>query len=182
MPVPSANNRKPVVIIGFMGTGKSTVGRLLAAKLERPFQDLDDLIVESAGRPIAEIFRTEGEPAFRRLERGALVRALESDQAPVLATGGGAACREENLSLMLDRAVVVALSATPEEVLRRTGNASGRPLLDGADDPLAIAKQLLASREPFYERAHVRIDTVGKRPEEVAASALAALGKQEETR
>jgi shikimate kinase len=171
-----------VVIIGFMGTGKSTVGRLLAASLARPFHDLDDLIVQAAGRPIAEIFRTEGEAAFRSLERRALLRALEGDAeqgGAVLATGGGAACREENLTLMLDRAVVVALSATPEEVLRRTGEASGRPLLDGAGDPLATARELLAAREPFYSRAHVRIDTVGKRPEEVVAVALAALGKQE---
>lgn len=169
-----------MVIIGFMGTGKSTVGRLLAGKLDRRFLDLDEVIVETAGQPIAEIFQTEGEPAFRRLERAALVRALE-DEGVVLATGGGAACREDNLALMLERAQVVALSATPEEVLRRTGKASGRPLLDGAGDPLGKARELLASREPFYARAHVRIDTVGKRPEEVAAMALAALGIKEGT-
>ena len=181
--MPSATDTKsgkPVVIIGFMGTGKSTVGKLLAAKLDRRFVDLDDLIVESAGRPISEIFRTEGEPSFRKLERAALMRAL-ADEGVVLATGGGAACREDNLTLMLDRAEVVALSATPEEVLRRTGKGSGRPLLDGAGDPLGTARELLKSREPFYARAHVRIDTVGKRPEEVAAAALAALGKQEGT-
>jgi shikimate kinase len=170
-----------VVIIGFMGTGKSTVGRLLAQRLGRSFHDLDELIVKEAGRPIADIFRSEGEPAFRRLEQAALKKALDAQagQGAVLATGGGAACREENLALMLDRAQVVALSATPEEVLRRTGKASGRPLLDGAGDALRTARELLQSREPFYARAHVRIDTVGKGPEEVAALVLAALGKQE---
>jgi shikimate kinase len=189
--VPSAidttDTRKPVVIIGFMGTGKTTVGRLVAARLQRKFVDLDDLIVQAAGRPIADIFREEGEGGFRRREKAALEQAL-SDASSVIATGGGAACREDNLALLLARASVVALSATPEEVLRRTGRASGRPLLDGAGDPLATARHLMSQREEFYGRAHVQVDTVGKRPEDVAAEVLKSLAgltareQQEEAR
>jgi shikimate kinase len=171
---------RPIVIVGFMGTGKTTVGRLVAERLGRRFVDLDVAIEAGAGRPIADIFRAEGEPAFRRLETEALGRAL-GDARSVLATGGGAACREPNLGMMLERGCVVALSATPEEILKRTGRASGRPLLDGAADPLAQARELLAAREPFYARAHVRVNTVGKRPEEVAGEVVAAVAKEGES-
>jgi shikimate kinase len=182
VPVPSDNDNKarPIVIIGFMGTGKTTVGRLVAERLGRRFVDLDVAIERLAGRTIAEIFRGDGEPAFRRLETEALERALH-DADTVLATGGGAACREPNVSMMLERGRVVALSAPPEEVLKRAGRASGRPLLDGAEDPLAQARELLRQREPFYARAHVRVDTVGKRPEEVAAEVVAAVVREGES-
>lgn len=165
---------RPIVLIGFMATGKSTVGRLLAQRLGRRFLDLDQLIEETAGMKIADIFRRAGEPAFRQAESAALDRALDLPDT-VLATGGGAACRDDNLAAMLGRGDVVALSASPAEVLRRTGGASGRPLLDGADDPLGVATRLLEQREAFYARAHVRIDTVGKTPEQVAEEILGAI-------
>jgi shikimate kinase len=173
-----AGKKRPIVLIGFMAAGKSTVGKIVATALDRRFYDLDQLIEEAAGQPIAEIFRQAGEPAFRRHEAAALQRALTLEDA-VVATGGGAACREENLSAMLARGLVVALSASPAEILKRTGGASGRPLLDGADDPLAVASRLLAEREPFYSRAHLRVDTVGRRPEEVAAEIVAAVRQEE---
>ena len=127
-----------------MGTGKTTVGRLLAERMGRRFVDLDDAVTADAGQPIAEIFRSGGEAAFRRLEQRALGRVL-ADPDIVLATGGGAACREPNLSMMLSSSQVVALSAPPEEVLRRTGVGSGRPLLDTAADPLAGSARALAA-------------------------------------
>jgi len=159
---------RPIVLIGFMATGKTTVGKLVAERLGRRFLDLDGLIEETAGKTIAELFRSDGEPAFRRAETQALRAALATEDT-VVATGGGAACREDNLQAMLAAATVVALSATPLEVLRRTGGASGRPLLDRAEDPLTLATRLLGEREPFYARAHLRIDTVGRSAEEVAA-------------
>jgi shikimate kinase len=170
--------KRPIVLIGFMATGKSTVGRLVAEQLDRRFHDLDQLIEETSGTTIRELFRTAGEPAFRRAESDALGHALDLESA-VIATGGGAACREQNLQAMLSRGLVVALSATPTEVLRRTGGASGRPLLDDAEDPLAVASRLLAEREPFYSRAHLRVDTVGKTPEEVAGEIVAAVRQEE---
>jgi shikimate kinase len=180
VPARSDNNERPIVIIGFMGTGKTTVGRLVAARLGRRFVDLDSVIAAVAGKPIPEIFRADGEPAFRRLESEALARAL-GDAGTVLSTGGGAACREDNLAMMLAQGHVVALSATPEEVLRRAGPASGRPMLDSGEDQLAKARALLAAREPFYARAHVRVDTVGKAPEQVAAEVLAAVAPKGES-
>jgi shikimate kinase len=168
---------KPIVLIGFMATGKTTVGRLVAERLGRRFVDLDQLIEETAGGTVAELFRTAGEPAFRKAESEALRRALTMSDA-VVATGGGAACREDNLSAMLAGGLVVALSATPAEVLRRTGGASGRPLLDAAEDPLALATRLLGEREPFYSRAHVRVDTVGRSAEEVAVHVVRAVKEE----
>lgn len=184
MPAPSDKNeppsRRPIVLIGFMATGKSTVGRLVAARLQRPFVDLDRAIEEAAGMTVPEIFETEGEAAFRTRETAVLGQVLANADT-VVATGGGAACREPNLTMMLDRGHVVALWATPEEIVRRTGGASGRPLLDGADDPVTAAKALLSQREPFYRRAHARVDTGGKTADEVAAEVLAAVAAEEES-
>lgn len=157
-----------------MASGKSTVGRIVAEQLGWAFRDLDQAIVEAAGRPVAEIFASEGEEGFRRREREAL-RMVSTLDATVIAAGGGAACREENLGLMLASGRVVALSVDPAEVLKRVGDRSGRPLLDGAADPLRAAADLLAAREPFYARAHHRIETVGKAPADVAAEVLRVL-------
>jgi shikimate kinase len=173
MPLPLAA-QAPIFLIGFMGSGKTTVGRLLAARLGRVFTDLDDLIVEAAGVPIAEIFAREGEAGFRRRETEAL-RAAAAGQGTVVATGGGAACREENLALMLASGRVVSLEVSAAEAVRRTGRRSGRPLLDGSADPLAAATDLLAKREAFYARAHQRVDTGGRTPEEAAQAVLAGL-------
>src|SRR4051812_23973084 len=166
---------EPIFLIGFMGTGKSTVGRLLAAEIGFAFTDLDDVITRAAGRSVPQIFASEGEAGFRAREEAA-VRAAAAMRRTVIATGGGAACREANLAAMLAAGRVVALSAPPAEVLRRTGGGAGRPLLQGKGDPEAVAAALLAEREPFYARAHVRVDTVGKAPAEVAREVLRALG------
>ncbi len=164
----------PIFLVGFMGSGKTTVGRLLARRLGWSFADLDDLVVRAAGMPIPEIFAREGEPAFRRRETDALREAAGGRRA-VVATGGGAACRDENLTLMLEAGHVVALAVSAAEAIRRAGGASGRPLLDGAADPLATAGKLLAARQPFYARAHWRFETDGRSPAEVASQIVAAL-------
>jgi len=169
---------KPLVLIGFMATGKSTVGRILAAELGLRFIDLDAAVEKSAGLSVADIFRSQGEAGFRRLESQALSESLESPNT-VIATGGGAACQEDNLAAMLAKGFVVALSAPPAQILARTGGASGRPLLDGASDPLAAAQELLAAREPFYDRAHLKVDTAGLEPEAVAKIIIEALRSSE---
>ncbi len=110
----------PIFLIGFMGTGKSTVGRLLAGEVGFTFVDLDDVIIRQAGQTVAQIFASEGEPGFRAREEAA-VRSVAAMRGTVIATGGGAACRESNLAAMLAAGQVVALSATPAEVIRRTG-------------------------------------------------------------
>lgn len=164
----------PIFLIGFMGTGKSTVGRLLAAELGFGFTDVDEMITGAAGCSVAQIFATEGEAGFRAREEQA-VRAAAAMRRTVIATGGGAACREANLMAMLAAGRVVALSATPAEVIRRTGTGPARPLLHGKADPEGVAAALLAEREPFYARAHQRVDTVGKAPQEVTGEIIAVL-------
>jgi shikimate kinase len=152
-----------------MATGKSTIGSLLAIAWGWELIDLDQQIVLLAGMSVADIFRQEGEPGFRLREAQALRQAGHRTRV-VVATGGGAACREDNLSFMLGAGTVVGLSAPPAEVLRRAqgDDRSARPLLAGDQDPLAAAATLLSAREPFYARSHHRVDTVGKTPDEVA--------------
>ncbi len=123
----------PIFLVGFMGSGKTTVGRLLARRLGWSFADLDDRIVSAAGMPIQELFARQGEAAFRAREMDVL-RSAAAERRTVLATGGGAACRAENLALMLGAGRVVALGVSPAEAVRRAGPASGRPLLDGAPE------------------------------------------------
>ena len=166
-------------MIGFMATGKSTVGRLIAAHMGRSFIDLDSAVEVQAGISVADIFRRQGEAGFRKQESAALTTALQTSDA-VIATGGGAACREDNLQNMLAAGFVVALTADPAEVIRRVGAVSGRPLLDGAQDPQGQAMRLLAQREPFYARAHARFDTVGRPPEQVAADVITAYKERAE--
>lgn len=163
-----------------MASGKTTVGRIVAARSGRQFHDLDQMITQGAGRSVARIFADEGESGFRRREMDALREAARLPGV-VVATGGGAACQDANLSLMLASGTVVTLVVTPAEVLRRAGTNSGRPLLSGVapdgaasanHDPEAAAAELLASRQAFYARAHHRVDTMGKTPEEVAREVL----------
>jgi shikimate kinase len=174
MSLPSAPGA-PIFLIGFMGSGKTTVGGLLAKRLGWSFADLDDLIVRSAGLTVAEIFAREGEEGFRRRETEA-VRVAAAGRHAVVATGGGAACREENLSLMLTSGRVVALAVSAAEAVRRAGSRSGRPLLDDSADPLAAATALLSARQPFYARAHLQVESDGRTPDEAVNAILAGLG------
>ena len=160
----------PVFLIGFMASGKTTVGRIVAAELNWQFRDLDQVITDAAARSVPQIFADEGEAGFRGRESEAL-RAASAWRRTVVATGGGAACSDANLALMLASGRVVALSVTADEVARRAGGDSGRPLLTSA----AAASTLLAARAPFYARAHNQVDTVGKSPEVVAAEVLSLL-------
>jgi len=174
MSLPSAPGA-PIFLIGFMGSGKTTVGGLLAKRLGWSFADLDELIVRSAGLTVAQIFAREGEEGFRRRETAA-VRAAAAGRQSVVATGGGAACRDENLALMLASGRVVALAVSAAEAVRRAGSRSGRPLLDGSADPLAAATALLAARQPFYARAHLQVETDRRTPEEAVSEIVGGLG------
>jgi shikimate kinase len=165
----------PIFLVGFMASGKTTVGRLLAGRLGWAFADLDDLVVAAAGMTVAQVFAAEGEAGFRRRESDA-VRVAAARSRTVVATGGGAACREENLAVMLAAGRVVALAVSAEEAVRRAGTSSGRPLLDGKADPVAAARELLAARRAFYERAHLRVETDGRIPDAVADLVSDGLG------
>lgn len=154
-----------VVLVGFMGSGKSTVGRHLAARLGRPFVDLDDLVQADAGRSVTEIFSAEGEAGFRQREARCLQLALERDGL-VVAVGGGAPLREENWSRIRDGNCVVALMAEADELARRLNGSTDRPLL-ASNGSSAIAS-LLPSRLPRYLEADVVVKTDGLDPIGVA--------------
>ncbi len=155
-----------ITLTGFMGSGKTTVGKVLADFLGCPFMDLDDLIVKKAGKSIPEIFAQDGESAFRQLEARLLRQTVEkyTENTVVLALGGGAVTAPASAALLHEKSVCIYLRATLETLLARLeGETAGRPL---ADASLAAR---LAAREPIYEEtAHVIIDTDGLTPDEVA--------------
>jgi shikimate kinase len=165
----------PIFLIGFMASGKTTVGKLIASRIGWAFADVDDLVTRAAGLSVTEIFAAEGEAGFRRRESEAIRAAVARTRA-VIATGGGAACYEENLALMLSAGPVVALGVSAEEAVARAGSRSGRPLLDGQANLLAASRALLDARAPFYARAHLRVETEGRDSKEIAAEILAGLG------
>ena len=163
-----------VVLVGPPGAGKSTVGRLLAARIGVDFTDVDDLIVARAGRSISEIFITDGEPVFRQLEEAEVAGALAGRHG-VLALGGGAVLSQRSRSRIHGHRVVF-LSVGMAEGVRRTGLSTARPLLAGVN-PRATFAALLNARLPLYrEVATVEVATDGRRPDEVAEDVLDAIG------
>jgi shikimate kinase len=158
-----------IVLVGFMGAGKSTVGRLLAAKLGLPFTDSDHVIEERAGKPIRRIFADEGEPAFRELEHAVIAGLLAGPDA-VLALGGGAPGHPATRAL-LAMVPVVYLRVGYAEALARIGGDQGRPMLARPG-----VQALHAERESIYASvASVTVDTDGRAPEEIVLEALASL-------
>ncbi len=165
---------KTVFLVGFMGTGTSTVGTLLAARWGLPFVDLDERIEQQAGSTVEELFATGGEAGFRAEEARAL-KVVAKEGVQVVAVGGGAVIHPGNLSLMLAAGVVVRLRATPETILERLGDASSRPLLAHAADRKAEVVRLLGLREAYYQQAHFSFDTDGVAPSQVASQIEAEL-------
>ena len=153
----------PVFLTGFMGAGKTTVGRLVAARLGIPFVDLDDVVSEATGSPVREIFAGRGEAEFRRLESEALGRVIDRDA--VIATGGGTPCQADNLARMRARGLVVALAVSLDAACRRIGDPSTRPLLAR---PREEIERLYRDRLPIYRQAHAVVATDGKSPDQVA--------------
>jgi shikimate kinase/3-dehydroquinate synthase len=168
---------RPLVFTGFMATGKSTVGRLAAARAGVPFADLDDLIEARAGASMASIFSQRGESAFRELEAAELARALEPGGPRVLSVGGGALLDDRIRRDVLERATVITLRARPETLVART-EGSPRPLLVGAADPEARIRSLLGNREAAYAEAHAQLSTDEKTADEVAEEALAVASRE----
>jgi shikimate kinase len=161
-----------VILVGFMGVGKSTAGRLLARRLNRCFVETDDMIVARDGRPIPEIFRQDGEEAFRRLE-GDAVEALALKSGDVIATGGGVPCREGRMEALRGLGTVVWLRGPLSELLARAGRGSGRPMLAGRS--VQDLERLYRAREPYYAQAHLIVDTTGLGIDQVVARVLRAL-------
>lgn len=164
-----------LVLTGFMGTGKSRVGRLVAARLAWPFADSDHEIAVRAGKSVAQIFAEDGEPHFRAIER-AVIAALAAAPGPsVIATGGGALIDEANCRALDAVGLIVCLSARPEVIATRLRQSTEpRPkILEGGKPLAGRIRELLAERAAVYARAAVQIDTSELTAEQAAAAVLA---------
>lgn len=156
-----------------MGSGKSTVGSLLAERLGWSFLDLDDLAEHWAGMPVEAIFREWGEPRFRHLEEAVAGESLVL-QRVVLAPGGGWAAAPGRLEALPEGTLSVWLRVSPAEAVRRVRQEEGRvrPLLEGTDDSEARATEILRTRDPFYRKARLHLDTDGASPAGVVDAIL----------
>lgn len=170
-----------LVLVGLMGAGKSTVGRACAERLGRPFVDVDETVEATTGRAVAEIFATDGEVAFRALERRTLADVCASPAPLVIACGGGAMGDAENRRVARAAGCVVWLTADPATLAARVGagdEAARRPLLAGGDPPVATLERLATLRGPAYEAAaHATVDTAGRTVDDVATRVLEELDR-----
>ncbi|MBC3192574.1 shikimate kinase [Pseudonocardia sp. C8] len=171
-PGPDAEGRPFLVLVGPPGSGKTTIGSLLAERLGLTFADTDAVVVERIGKPIAEMFVQEGEPAFRALEREVVAEQLRAGHG-VLALGGGSVLAAETRELLREHRVV-ALDVDLADGMRRTGMSAARPLLAGVN-PRATFRALLSDRAPLYaEVATVQVQTARRSPHQVVAAVLRA--------
>ena len=168
-----------IVLVGFMGAGKSVCGRLLARRLGRCFIETDDMITAREGRSIPEIFAGPGEARFRQLEAETL-DALALKSGEVIATGGGTPCREGRMDQLRALGTVVWLDGNLSELHARATRVGNRPMLEGRS--MAEIEELYRSRRPFYGQAHVTVDTTGLGVDQVVARVLSALRGAHATR
>ena len=164
------NNTRNIILVGFMGTGKTTIGRALADQLKRDFVDMDIELEARAGKPIPRIFAEDGEPVFRRMERD-LVVELSRRSNLVIAAGGGIVLNPDNIRDFSATGHVICLMAAPDEILRRVSDSDHRPLLEQGDKGERIQKLLMA-RQPFYDAIPCQVDTTGKTVAEVVAEIM----------
>jgi shikimate kinase len=148
---------KNIVILGFMGTGKSSVAKIVAKKLNFQFIEMDNLIEEKEGITINKIFQDKGEEYFRTLERK-LTQEISPKQDQVISTGGGIVLNEKNILDFRKNGILFSLLAKPEVILERVKKETHRPLLK-TKDPLKTIKKMLNYRKPFYKKADYQIDT-----------------------
>jgi len=166
-----------VALLGLRGAGKSTVGPILAERLGIPFVELDALVEEQSGLPLAEVFAVHGESLYRRLEAQALESLLAAGQPLVLATGGGLVSARETYDRLKRSCLTVWLKARPEEHFERvSGQGDLRPIQASAD-AMAELRQILSARAPLYGEADVTVETSAALPEAVAADVLAELAR-----
>lgn len=164
-----------IALIGFMASGKTTVGRILADKLGMKFLDTDDLLRDKAGKDLPEIFKTDGEKAFRKLEKSVVLKVSRFKNT-LISTGGGVVLDPENVSALRKNAVIIWLKISPKEVLKRIKPDGTRPLLE-CEDPLKRAKQLIEKRESIYrDAAHYTIYVDLLSVEEVVEKIIEVIG------
>ena len=163
-----------IYLVGMMGVGKTTVGRLLADRLGRRYLDSDEQVVANTGRTVPELFAESGEAGFRAEEKRALKEAAAADEPAIVSVAGGAVLDPENRALLRETGTVVWLRAELSTMALRVGRGDGRPLL--GDDPAAALARLYPQRQPLYEDiADVVVDVDDVRPEAVVDSIVAAL-------
>lgn len=161
-----------IILVGFMGAGKSSVGRLLARRLGRCLVETDDMITAGEGRTIAEIFRVDGEARFRELEAEVL-DALTLKTGEVIATGGGLPCRDGRMARLRALGTVIWLKSDVRVAYERARRSGARPMLAGRS--LTEIESLYRQREPYYEQAHITIDTTGLGVDQVVGRAVSML-------
>ena len=166
---------KPIVLIGLMGVGKTTVGRRLAARVGLPFVDADHEIEAAAGMTITEMFERFGEAHFRDGERRVIARLIDG-RPKVIATGGGAFLHPDTRRLILDQATAVWLHAEPSVLAERVRRRDTRPLLRGRD-PLAVLTELARVRDPFYAEAPIRVESRQMPHDATVNAILEAIGR-----
>lgn len=159
-----------IVLVGFMATGKTTVGRLIAHKAGMGFISIDELIEKKEGMPIKDIFSLKGEGYFRKAERAAVAEASKA-RASVIDAGGGVVIDELNVRDLKAGGIIFCLDATPEEILERAKGLTHRPLLN-VSDPLSEIIKIMEARAEYYERADYHIDTGGRSAPEVAEAII----------
>lgn len=164
------SGKRNIVLMGFMGSGKTSVGKKLAERLDMTFVDMDDVIVQRRGKSISDIFDQDGEAYFRSLERN-LVRELSAESGKIIATGGGIVLNPQNVSDFEAGSLVVCLSASPEAILERVKDDTNRPLLaDG--DKLGKIKSILDKRIKLYKAVSNQLPTDGLTVEEVVEKVI----------
>ena len=157
-----------IVIIGFMGTGKTSTGRILSNRLGYAFIDLDQKIEGDNHMTIPEMFRQHGEDYFRNCETKAVAEVAKQKNI-VISTGGGTVKRAENMTMLRENGVIISLTASPETILRRTERKGKRPVLDGQDhgDRLKAVIEIMESRRKLYLQADFTVDTSEHSPMQV---------------
>ncbi len=167
-----------IILIGFMGVGKTTVGKLLAQRMGYRFVDVDQVIEKETGLSIPQIFSMYGEGHFRQLE-GETIRRVLVHSGIVLATGGGAVMDPANFSFLMENGCVVALDASEETLWERLKSCKDRPMLY-SDNPREKMRALLEMRRPVYYKAHFVVQVDGKSPHEVVDEIITMIEVKEE--
>lgn len=168
--------QKNIVLVGFMGAGKSLVAKQLAMRLKTDVLSTDQWIVEREGKPITAIFEQQGEEYFRRCEREA-VAGISKLSGQIIDCGGGVVIIQENIDRLKKNGVLFYLATSPEFVYQRVKNHRHRPLLN-TDKPVEVITRLLNERRPFYEQADYTVDTDGKTVSQTADDIMAILQKE----
>ncbi len=166
-------NNNNIYLVGFMGSGKTAVGEILAEKLSREFIEMDEIIEQKEGKKIADIFAEEGEQHFRDLET-TLLKELSEKNNLIVSCGGGLVCNSENLKILKNTGITISLFASAPEIHRRTKNQTHRPILN-VENPLKKINDLLVKRAPYYDQADYKIDTENITPEKVAVKIVEVL-------